>query len=78
MKPSILLPAMCLSLVLTSVSLAEDNLPPAADAVQAAFDKLVQASTHTSWPSELEAREELVSLGPVVVPKLTEAARGPH
>jgi HEAT repeats len=76
MKPSILLAAMCLSLVLTSVSLAEDNPPPAADAVQAAFDKLVQASTHTNWPSELEAREELVSLGPVVVPKLTDAARG--
>jgi HEAT repeat protein len=76
MKPSILLAAICLSLALTSVSLAEDNPPPAADAVQAAFDKLVQASTHTNWPSELEAREELVSLGPVVVPKLTEAARG--
>jgi hypothetical protein len=33
MKPSILLSAMYLSLVLPSISLAEDNPPPAADAL---------------------------------------------
>jgi HEAT repeat protein len=76
MSSSILSATLIWNLALTSVPLAEDNLPTSANAVQAAFDKLVQASTHTNWPSELEARKELVSLGPLVVPKLMEAARG--
>lgn len=43
--------------------------------LQAAFDKFVQAASRTNWPAELEAREALLSLGPVIIPKLTEAAR---
>jgi hypothetical protein len=75
MKVSILSATLIWNLVLTSFSLAEGNLPPSADPVQTAFDKLVQASTHTDWPAEADARKELASLGHVVVPKLTEAAR---
>ena len=53
-----------------------EKVQPSADVVQAAFDKFVQAASRTSnWSAELEAREALVSLGPVIIPKLTEAAR---
>ena len=60
----------------TVVSLADDTPRPSGDAVQVAFDKFVNVASRTNEPAELEARETLVSLGPVVVPKLTEAARG--
>lgn len=76
MKSSILTMALLWDLALPAISLAEDHPPYSADAVQTAFDKLVRAVTDTNWPSEYDARKELVSLGPAVVPKLVEAARG--
>jgi HEAT repeat protein len=75
MKPIASLMALVSSLVLAAVAFGAKPSPPAADPVQTAFDKLAKAATGTDWPAESAARRELVSLGPQVVPKLTEAAR---
>ena len=59
---------------------AEDCVTPSVDTVPSAFDRFVDVASRT-MPAELEAREALVSLGQVVVPKLAKAARGhsePH
>jgi hypothetical protein len=57
-------------------SLADEKAAPSADGAQAVFDRFVQAASQTDWRAESKAREALVSLGPVVVPKLMDAARG--
>jgi hypothetical protein len=75
MRSSSLFAALYWGLTFSAISGAEDNATPSADAVQAAFERFVQAASQTNWPAELEAREALVSLGPVIVPKLTETAR---
>jgi HEAT repeat protein len=76
MRSPILFAALFWILGSSADSLAEEKVPPSADGVQAAFDKFVQAASRTSnWSAELEARQALVSLGPIIIPKLTEAAR---
>ena len=75
MRSRILSVTLFWGLTLADASLAGETLPPSADAVQAAFDRFVQAASRTNWPAELEAREALLTLGPVIIPKLTEAAR---
>jgi HEAT repeat protein len=75
MKPTLILMFLLWSPVTSLTALADKSNPTAADPVQAAFDKLVQAVTNTDWHSEAEARKELSSLGGKVVPKLIEAAR---
>jgi HEAT repeats len=75
MRSPILSVALFWGLAIADASLAGDTVPPSADAVQAAFDRFVQAASRTNWPAELEAREALLSLGPVIIPKLTAAAR---
>jgi HEAT repeat protein len=76
MRSSIVFVALFWVLECSGISLADEAVKPSADAVQAAFDKFVQAAGQTDWPAELEARNALLSLGTVIVPKLTEAARG--
>jgi hypothetical protein len=75
MRSSSLFAAIFWGLALFGRSGAEDNATPPADAVQASFDRFVQAARRTNWPAELGAREALLSLGPVIIPKLTDAAR---
>jgi len=75
MRPSILSVTLFWVLTFADTSLAGETLPRSADAVQAAFDRFVQVASRTNWPAELEAREALVFVGPVIIPKLTEAAR---
>jgi HEAT repeat protein len=61
---------------LAAGSRADEDPRPPGDAVQAAFDRFVEAAGRAGEPAELEAREALASLGPDVVPMLAEAARG--
>lgn len=76
MRSSILSMTLLWSVSPAAISLADETLRPSGDAVQVAFDKFVTVASRTNGPAELEARKALVSLGPVVVLKLTEAARG--
>lgn len=75
MKPILTFVALFWSLAITAAPPADKPDIPAVDPVQSAFDKLVRGVTETKWSSELEARNELTSLGQKVVPKLAEAAR---
>lgn len=76
MRSSILIAALLGGLASSANSVASEEPAPSVDLVQDAFDKFVQAARRTDWPAEAEARKALASLGPAVVPKLTEAARG--
>jgi HEAT repeat protein len=75
MRSSLLSAALFLVSGFPGGSFADDAVKPSADAVNAAFDKFVQAASKTDWPAELEAREALLSLGSEIVPKLTDAAQ---
>jgi hypothetical protein len=75
MRSSIVFVALLWALGCSGVSLADETVKPSADAVQSAFDTFIQAASQTDWPAELEARNALLSLGLVIVPKLTDAAR---
>ena len=79
MRLSILFAALLWGLGSLANTLAGEEPPPSADITQAAFDTFVEAASgstsRSGGPSEAEARAALVSLGPVVVPKLAEAAR---
>lgn len=77
MRSSILPMALFAALALAATSLAEEPPTASPDAVRAAFDRFVLVASQTNWPDELEAREALLSLGPVIIPKLVEAA-GAH
>jgi HEAT repeat protein len=75
MRSFILSITLLWSVSLAAESSAGENPCPSGDAVQAAFDRFVEAASRTNGPAALDARDALVSLGPEVVPKLTEAAR---
>jgi hypothetical protein len=75
MRSSILFAALFWVPGFSGGSLADEAVRPSADAVQAAFDKFIEAANRTGGPAELEACEALASLGSDIVPKLTEAAQ---
>jgi HEAT repeat protein len=75
MKPILTFVALLWSSAIAAAPPADKPDLPAVDPVQTAFDKLARAATETKWSSELEARNELTSMGQKVVPKLAEAAR---
>lgn len=75
MRSFVLASALFLASGFSGGSLADEAVKSPTDKVNAAFVKFVHAASQTDWPAELEARNALLSLGPEIVPKLTDAAR---